>query len=74
MRKDSLLTRKKLEYEFNKKDSEVRKFFKSLIKIKPSDKKRIRKLKAEGFSHSELAMMYEVSVQKIAAITRENND
>ena len=70
----SLLGRYKLKYEYNETDSQVKRWVKSLIKIKPSDKKRIRQLKAKGFSHSELAMMYEVSVQKIAAITRKNND
>ena len=69
----SELGRYKLKYEFNQTDSQVRRWVKSLIKIKPSDKKRIRELKKQGFSNSELAIMYKVSVQKIAAITRENN-
>ena len=67
----SRLDKLKISYEYNETYPEIKKAIKDMMKIKPHDKVKIKKLRGEGFTATELAIMYDVSVQKIAAITRK---
>lgn len=66
----SSLDKYKLEYEYDMTYPEIRKALKARLKIKPHDRIKIKRLRKQGFTCGELALMYDVTPQKIAAITR----
>lgn len=66
----SKLSKVKLSYEYNETYPEIKKLIRQLTKIKPHDRAKIKRLRKEGFTATELGVMYDVTPQKITAIVK----